>query len=212
MVNMQSRLQKSCRACLFERWEVDSGNPHLFVASKIQVITGETYIFCQQQCLLFKQWGERVCLRITSVMVWNESSCGRCQRHDIRIQWQWKAEVGVGLCVCTFALALAFAFALQLIRLTLPRSTSNRGKECSSSTVLVFLCVRGVVRSLCGALPLLLMTVMPPRCHLSRSPCWYCNGERLHNNLELQWPHFASGGSQHTAVVSRYVHHCALNR
>lgn len=37
---------------------------------------------------------------------------------------------------------------LQLIQLTLPHSTSNHGKECSSSTVLVFLCVGGVARSL----------------------------------------------------------------
>lgn len=83
---------------------------------------------------------------------------------------------------CAFVCAQWRLFALQQIRLALPRSTSNRGKECSSSTVLVFLCVGGVAGSLSEALPRLLMTVVPPRCRLSRSWCWYCNGERLWTN------------------------------
>lgn len=98
-----------------------------------------------------------------------------------------------------------FVFALQLIRLTLPGSTSNRGKECSSSTVLVFLCVRGVAGSLC----VLLMTVMPARCHFPdpRADTAVGNDWRP---TEAGVTSFASGVSQSTAAVLLYIHHRAL--
>lgn len=106
---------------------------------------------------------------------------------------------------CGFVCAWWRLFALQLIRLALPRSTSNRGKECGSSTVLIFLCVRGVAGLLCAVLPSLLMTAMPPRCHLSRWSCWYCNGERLQTNWSFS-DLICLGRFTAYSQVSLYIH------
>lgn len=132
---------------------------------------------------------------------------------DILKVWHANLTTVKGWGGCWFVCAWWRLFALQLIRLALPCSTSNRGKECgSSSTVLVFLCVRGVAGSLCAALPPLLMTDVPPRCHLSRWSCWYCNGERLQTNWSCsdliclgRFTAYSRGFTLHSSLCSETI-------
>jgi len=127
--------------------------------------------------------------------------------NDVCVVWHLNLLAVKGWGGCGFVCARRRLFALQLIQLTLPCSTSNRGKECSSSTVLVFFCVGGVAGSSCEMLPPLLVTAMPPRCHLSRSVCWYCNEERLQTNWS--WSDFIRLG-RFTAMSCGVTLHLSL--